>query len=189
VGVLWGSVALVVCLIVVVRPIVAAVATVRTNLSRSERAFIGLMDPRGIVAASTAATFAAPLTQAGIAGAEDLLPATFLVIVGTVTVYGLTAAPPLASSGSPAPSQSRRSGEPGSPVTQPFAGRGTKTARCSPNSATARFPTAAGRADPERSCSCRRRRYVWRYGTASAGRGRVVVVPIADCSDLAIVPT
>jgi NhaP-type Na+/H+ or K+/H+ antiporter len=55
--------------------------------------FIGLMDPRGIVAASTAATFAAPLAGLGIGGADDLLPATFLVIVGTVTIYGLAAAP------------------------------------------------------------------------------------------------
>jgi NhaP-type Na+/H+ or K+/H+ antiporter len=33
------------------------------------------------------------LATAGISGADKLLPATFLVIVGTVTVYGLTAAP------------------------------------------------------------------------------------------------
>ena len=51
------------------------------------------MDPRGIVAASTAATFGAPLATAGIAGANKLLPATFVVIVGTVTVYGLSGAP------------------------------------------------------------------------------------------------
>jgi len=51
------------------------------------------MDPRGIVAASTAATFGAPLAAAGIGGAEKLLPVTFLVIVATVTVYGLTANP------------------------------------------------------------------------------------------------
>jgi NhaP-type Na+/H+ or K+/H+ antiporter len=92
-GVLWGSLALVVCLIVAVRPIVAAAATLRTSLSIRERVFIGLMDPRGIVAASTAATFSAPLVAAGIDGADELLPATFLVIVGTVTVYGLAAAP------------------------------------------------------------------------------------------------
>jgi NhaP-type Na+/H+ or K+/H+ antiporter len=92
-GVLWPSVALVVGLIVVVRPLVAAAATVRTNLTGRERVFIGLMDPRGIVAASTAATFAAPLASLGIGGADDLLPATFLVIVGTVTIYGLAAAP------------------------------------------------------------------------------------------------
>ena len=92
-AVLWPSLALVAGLIVVVRPLVAAVATVRTNLTVRERVFIGLMDPRGIVAASTAATFAAPLASLGIGGADDLLPATFLVIVGTVTIYGLAAAP------------------------------------------------------------------------------------------------
>ena len=90
---LWPTVALVAGLIVVVRPLVAAVATMRTNLTGRERVFIGLIDPRGIVAASTAATFAAPLTDQGIVGADDLLPATFLVIVGTVTIYGLAAAP------------------------------------------------------------------------------------------------
>ncbi len=92
-GVLWGSAVLVICLITAVRPLVAAAATIGTSLSLRERAFIGLMDPRGIVAASTAAAFTAPLAQAGIAGADDLLPATFLVIVGTVTIYGLAAAP------------------------------------------------------------------------------------------------
>ncbi len=92
-AVLWPSLALVAGLILVVRPLVAAVATVRTNLTVRERVFIGLMDPRGIVAASTAATFAAPLASQGISGADDLLPATFLVIVGTVTIYGLAAAP------------------------------------------------------------------------------------------------
>jgi NhaP-type Na+/H+ or K+/H+ antiporter len=92
-GVLWGSVALVICLIVAVRPLVAAAATLGTSLSIRERAFIGMMDPRGIVAASTATTFAAPLIAVGIDGADKLLPATFLVIVGTVTIYGLAAAP------------------------------------------------------------------------------------------------
>jgi NhaP-type Na+/H+ or K+/H+ antiporter len=91
--VLWPALALVAGLILVVRPLVAAAATVGTQLGWRERVFIGMMDPRGIVAASTAATFAAPLAEAGVAGAEDLLPATFLVIVGTVTIYGLAAAP------------------------------------------------------------------------------------------------
>lgn len=92
-AVLWPTLALLTALVLVVRPLIAAGATVGTSLTTRERAFIGWMDPRGIVAASTAATFGAPLAAAGIAGAEKLLPATFLVIVGTVTVYGLTAVP------------------------------------------------------------------------------------------------
>ena len=51
------------------------------------------MDPRGIVAASTAASFSAPLVALHIGGANKLLAATFLVIVGTVAIYGLGAAP------------------------------------------------------------------------------------------------
>jgi NhaP-type Na+/H+ or K+/H+ antiporter len=91
--VLWPTLALVACLVLVVRPLVAALATIRTDLSRNERIFIGSMDPRGIVAASTAATFSAPLIALHLAGANKLLPATFLVIVGTVAIYGLGAAP------------------------------------------------------------------------------------------------
>jgi NhaP-type Na+/H+ or K+/H+ antiporter len=72
---------------------VAAVATLGTNLKVHERTFIGAIDPRGIVAASTAVTFSAPLAQAGIDGASELLPVTCLVIVGTVTVYALAAVP------------------------------------------------------------------------------------------------
>ena len=92
-SVLGPTLLLLVGLVVVVRPLVAAVSTLRTPLSVRERAFIGWMDPRGIVAASTAASFGAPLAAAGIAGADKLVPATFLVIVGTVTLYGLTATP------------------------------------------------------------------------------------------------
>lgn len=92
-AVLWPTLALLAGLVLVVRPLVASASTVRTALSARERAFVGWMDPRGIVAASTAATFASPLAAAGISGADKLLPATFLIIVGTVIIYGLTAAP------------------------------------------------------------------------------------------------
>jgi len=92
-GLVWPCVGLVAALVLLVRPLVAAAVTIGTTLRRNERIFVGSMDPRGIVAASTAASFSAPLVALGIAGADRLLPATFLVIVGTVTVYGLTAVP------------------------------------------------------------------------------------------------
>ena len=92
-GVVWPTIALIACLVLLVRPVVALIATMRTDLTRNERIFVGSMDPRGIVAASTAATFSAPLVALGIVGANKLLPVTFLVIVGTVTIYGLGATP------------------------------------------------------------------------------------------------
>ncbi|BAJ26829.1 MULTISPECIES: cation:proton antiporter [Kitasatospora] len=91
--VLLPSLGLTAVLVVLVRPVVAALSTAGTDLAEGERAFLGWMAPRGIVAASTAATFSAGLAAAGIGGAERILPATFLVIVLTVTLYGLTAVP------------------------------------------------------------------------------------------------
>ena len=84
---------LVAALVVVARPVAAFAATLRTDLEKGERAFIGWMAPRGIVAAATASTFTAGLVAKGIGGASKILPATFVVIVATVTLYGLTAAP------------------------------------------------------------------------------------------------
>ena len=65
------------------------------------------MAPRGIVAAATASTFAATLVSDGVGGASDILPATFLVIVGTVTLYGLTAVPVARRLGVTRPAASR----------------------------------------------------------------------------------
>lgn len=90
-AVFWPTMAVVGALVVFVRPTVTVFATHGTSLTWRERTFIGWMCPRGIVAASTAASFSAPLAAAGIVGADELLPATFLVIVATVALYGLTA--------------------------------------------------------------------------------------------------
>lgn len=93
VPVLLPALGLIGILVLVLRPLVAFAAAARTDLSRGERAFIGWMDPRGIVAASTASAFSAGLVEQGVAGATKILPVTFLVIVGTVLLYALTAAP------------------------------------------------------------------------------------------------
>ena len=80
-------------LILVVRPLIALVCTGNAGLSRKERAFIGWMDPRGIVAAATASSVGAALVSAKVPGAEKILPAAFIIIAVTVFVYGLTAVP------------------------------------------------------------------------------------------------
>jgi NhaP-type Na+/H+ or K+/H+ antiporter len=84
---------LVAILVLVTRPLVAFLATARTDLTRGERQFTGWMAPRGIVAAATAATFGTGLAAHHVAGAAKILPVTFLVIVATVALYGLTAVP------------------------------------------------------------------------------------------------
>ena len=49
--------------------------------------------PRGIVAAAVASMFSLRLEKAGFEQAGRIVPITFLVIVATVAVYGLTARP------------------------------------------------------------------------------------------------
>jgi hypothetical protein len=98
---------LVAVLVLVARPLVAFLATIRTELTRGERAFTGWMAPRGIVAAATASTFGATLASAHVGGAPKILPVTFLVIVATVAIYGLTAVPVARRLGVIRPARSR----------------------------------------------------------------------------------
>ncbi|MFF0287418.1 cation:proton antiporter [Streptomyces sp. NPDC005262] len=98
---------LTVVLVLVVRPLVAIVSTLGTDLTRGERGFIGWLAPRGIVAAATASTFSATLVAKGIGGASKILPTTFVVIVATVTLYGLTASAVARRLGVVRPSRSR----------------------------------------------------------------------------------
>jgi hypothetical protein len=92
-GLVLPTVGLVAVLVVVTRPLVALFATIGTELTRGERSFIGWMAPRGIVAAATASTFGATLAAHHVGGASKILPVTFLIIVATVAIYGLTAVP------------------------------------------------------------------------------------------------
>lgn len=80
-------------LMFIVRPIAVAVSAWGSPLTWKERAFLAWMAPRGIVAAAVSAIFGLSLVELGVPDAEKLAPLTFLVIVGTVTIYGLTAAP------------------------------------------------------------------------------------------------
>ncbi|MFI1467836.1 cation:proton antiporter [Streptomyces wuyuanensis] len=105
--VLLPTLALIGALVLVVRPLVAWISTHGRGLPRGERAFTAWMAPRGIVAASTASAFAATLAGAGLPGSDKILPVTFLVIVGTVLVYGLTAAPVAAALGINRPARAR----------------------------------------------------------------------------------
>ena len=72
-----------------------------------EREFTGWMAPRGIVAAATASTFSAQLAAKHVGGASKILPVTFVVIVATVALYGLTAVPIARRVGVTRPSRTR----------------------------------------------------------------------------------
>ena len=88
------SLAFIAVLVFVGRPLAVALSTLGSSLPMRERAFIAWMAPRGIVAAATSSTFALGLSQAGIGGgAQNLIPITFIVIVATALIYGLSGAP------------------------------------------------------------------------------------------------
>jgi len=88
-----GSIALLAILMLVARPLAVALSSLGSKLKLKERLFISWLAPRGIVAAAVASVFAIRLAEAGYEQAELLVPLTFVVIAGTVTIYGLSAAP------------------------------------------------------------------------------------------------
>lgn len=89
----WMSFVFVAVLILVVRPISVALCTWGSKLTRKEKIFVAWVAPRGIVAAAVSSVFAMRLAQTGHPQANLLVPLTFLTIMVTVLVYGLTATP------------------------------------------------------------------------------------------------
>ncbi|MDF1754260.1 MAG: sodium:proton antiporter [Verrucomicrobiales bacterium] len=92
----WKEALLVIAaLILVIRPASVFLSTIGTSLKGREKTFLALMAPRGIVAAAVAAIFSLELAnQGGYAEeAAKIVPMVFSIIFGTVTFYGLLAAP------------------------------------------------------------------------------------------------
>jgi NhaP-type Na+/H+ or K+/H+ antiporter len=92
-GVLPEALVLVAVMVFVIRPAAVALATMRMGMPMRERIFAAGVDPRGIVAGATGSAFGISLSQAGVAGADKILPIAFVAILGTVVIYGLGALP------------------------------------------------------------------------------------------------
>lgn len=86
------GVAVVVLLMVAVRPIAVLVSTLRSGLSGREKAFLSWLAPRGIVAAAVASLFAQRMEATGMQGGAQLKSLVFLVIAMTVVIQGVTGA-------------------------------------------------------------------------------------------------
>ena len=80
-------------LIVVVRPVSVFISALGTKMEWEEQLFMSWLAPRGIVAAAVASLFAFQLRDTFPEEIGALVPVVFLVIVGTVATYGLTAGP------------------------------------------------------------------------------------------------
>ncbi|MGI8669598.1 MAG: cation:proton antiporter [Aridibacter sp.] len=89
----WQGPALVLLIMILVRPIRVFLSTMGSELKRNEKLFISFLGPRGIVAASVATFFSLELiakeTYAG--DAKTLVTLVFAVILGTVLIEGSAA--------------------------------------------------------------------------------------------------
>lgn len=87
----WRNATIVALLMLVVRPVRVFLSTWGSELRRNEKAFISLMGPRGIVAASVATFFALELTDAGHAEGRLLVSLVFAVVLASVLIEGSAA--------------------------------------------------------------------------------------------------
>ncbi len=87
----WAFAGFLAILIIIARPIGVYVSTMFSDVTWREKLFLCWMAPRGVVAASISSIFAISLVQNGFAHADQLVAIVFLVIIGTVTIYGLPA--------------------------------------------------------------------------------------------------
>lgn len=89
-----GGIVFLLAMLLIVRPASVFVSAMYSGLDWQEKVFLSWFAPRGIVAAAVSSIFAlrTAADHPGSAG-DQLVAATFLVIIGTVVVYGFTAFP------------------------------------------------------------------------------------------------
>lgn len=89
----WAALGLLAVIMFLARPVAVLTSTIGTNLDWRARSLLCWIAPRGIVAASVSALFALRLEQLGHEDARLLVPLTFLIIIGTVFLQGISARP------------------------------------------------------------------------------------------------
>ncbi len=89
----WKGLLLVVLVVLLVRPLVILVATMRSDLKLNEKLFLSWIGPRGVVAIAMASLFAMRLAESERWGeyAEIIEAFTFSIVVVTVLFQGTTA--------------------------------------------------------------------------------------------------
>ncbi|MDO6461463.1 sodium:proton antiporter [Granulosicoccaceae sp. 1_MG-2023] len=87
----WGAFAVFLVVQFIARPLKVWVATLGSKLSWQEKALLGWIAPRGIIAAAVTALFALRLQEQGYEQAALLVPMVFIVIIGTVVLQSATA--------------------------------------------------------------------------------------------------
>ncbi|MDN5924069.1 MAG: cation:proton antiporter, partial [Xanthomonadales bacterium] len=89
-GVLLSALLIFVAAQFVIRPLSSGLALLRSSLTWRERALVAWIAPRGIVAAAVSALFALKLQALGMAGADEMVPLVFILIIATVVLQSAT---------------------------------------------------------------------------------------------------
>lgn len=89
----WAAAGMLAVIMFIARPVSVLSSTVGSQLDWRARTLLCWVAPRGIVAAAVSALFALRLGEFGYEGASVLVPLTFLIIIGTVFIQGITARP------------------------------------------------------------------------------------------------
>lgn len=80
-------------LLLIIRPAAVFLSSVGSKLKWKEKLYLSWMAPRGIVAAAISSLFAIELFREGVQTSDQMVPLIFLVIIATITIYGLSAIP------------------------------------------------------------------------------------------------
>ena len=89
----WEAIVFLLILMLLVRPAAVFLSMLGTRLYVKEKIFLSWLAPRGIVAAAVASLFTFRLAEIYPEESQVIVPIVFLVIVGTVAIYGLTISP------------------------------------------------------------------------------------------------
>ncbi|WP_300551702.1 sodium:proton antiporter [Maricaulis sp.] len=89
----WHHAAFIAAFMLIVRPLSVVLATFGSGLNWRETAFVGLIGPRGVVAAAAAGHLALTLVDAGRADAAILAPLVFATIFASVFGCGFAVQP------------------------------------------------------------------------------------------------
>jgi NhaP-type Na+/H+ or K+/H+ antiporter len=89
-GIVLPALAVLAAALLLARPLSVLVSSIGTSASVREMALLAWIAPRGIVAAAISSLFAIRL-EGQVENANLIVPLTFVMIIGTVVVYGLTA--------------------------------------------------------------------------------------------------
>jgi CPA1 family monovalent cation:H+ antiporter len=86
----WSALGLLGIILFIARPVSVMLSTLFSNLTLRARIFLSWIAPRGIIAAAVSALFAIRLEEFGYPEARLLVPLTFMVIIGTIMLQGLS---------------------------------------------------------------------------------------------------